>query len=73
MREFTNTREIVERIKDIISKEIDGFVYDYHVAKALNITPNSLRIALKRNKLPDLKQIAIFCYKKNVNINDLIF
>jgi len=69
---FVTTREAVERIKDIISKEIDGFVYDKHVAKKLGMTQAALACKIKRDSLP-LKEIALFCYKNSIDIKKIVF
>lgn len=72
MNEFVETREVIERIKDIVSGEIDGFIYDYQIADELSIPYSTLRINIMKNRLP-LKQIARFCYRRNLQINDIIF
>ena len=70
--EFTECREVVERIKDILSTEIEGFIFDRHVAEELDIPHITMRINIMKNRLP-LKQIALFCYKRNIILNELIF
>lgn len=72
MNEFIPTRETVERIKDIICNDVKGCVFDHHVADALNISYDKLRVAIYRNNTP-IKEIVGFCYRKNIIINDLIF
>jgi len=71
MSEFVDCREVVERIKDIVSKEQEGFVYDYQIADILKIGYSTLRFAISKNKLP-IREIARFCYHRNLIINDLI-
>lgn len=73
MKEFADTREIVERIKDIISNNVDGYVYDYMVADVLGVRYSALRFSISKNTIPDLKKIARFCYAKNITINSIIF
>jgi len=71
LNEFVETREVVERIKDIVSKEQEGFVYDYQIADILKMGYSTLRFAIAKNKLP-LKEIARFCYQRDLIINELI-
>lgn len=72
MSVFITTKETVERIKDIICKDIDGCVYDHHVADALGVEYSALRTAITRDKTP-VKEIAEFCYAKGLVVNDLLF
>jgi len=65
-------REIVERIKDIISNEIDGKVYDRHVADVLKISNSTLRIYKIKNIVP-LENIAYFCEKFNISFDWLVY
>lgn len=69
---FAETREVIERIKDIISSDVKGCVFDYHVADVLEMRYSTLRIAVSKNKMP-LAEIVIFCHKKDLLINDLLF
>lgn len=49
MNVFVSTRECVDRIKDIICEDIQGCIYDHHVADALNMDYGTLRIAICNN------------------------
>lgn len=71
-KEFVDTREATERLKDILSVEIGSTIFDWHIADELNIPYNSFRMSIMKNRLP-LKQIAIFCYKRDIQINTIIF
>ncbi|BCD59548.1 MULTISPECIES: S24 family peptidase [unclassified Nitratiruptor] len=65
--------EVIERIKDVLSKEIDGKrVYDKDVAAALGITPEHFSMLKKRKKLP-LPEILDFCAKRKISINWLLY
>ena len=64
-------REVVERIKDILLNEQSKEVSDSQVADTLKIACSTLKVAIARNKLP-IKQIVIFCYERNLKVNDLI-
>jgi len=64
--------EVVERIKDIISHEVEGRVFDRHVAEALGLSTNTVRIYKSVDYLP-LEQIAYFCAVRNVSLDWLIF
>lgn len=65
--------KIIEKIKDIISTEVGNRkVLNKDVANALGITPENLSILKKRNKIP-FKEIALFCAKRKISINWLLF
>jgi len=70
-QEFAEFREIVERIKDIVSNERDGFIYDYHIAQILNIKYRTFRQAIADDKIP-FQEVAIFCCKRGIVINHLV-
>ena len=72
MSVFISTKESVERIKDIISKDVEGCVYNHHVADALGVEYSALRTAIARDNTP-VKEIAEFCYVKGLVVNDLLF
>jgi len=69
---FIDTREIVERVKDYISKDIDGFVYDYHVADVLDMQYSTLRINIMKNN-PPVTKVVIFCHKNSLEIDHFLF
>jgi hypothetical protein len=64
--------EIVEIIKDTISHEVDGRVYDRHVADVLALSVNSVRMYKSIDYLP-LEQLAVFCANRNLSLDTLIF
>jgi len=70
-QEFVEFREIVERIKDIVSNERDGFIYDTHIAKILNIKYSTLKKQIDENRIP-FQEVAIFCCKRGIVINHLV-
>ncbi len=76
MREIKYRRnsfaEIVERIKDIISKDVKGFVKHKHVAEVLNLSPNTIRVYKVKNILPT-EHIYEFCIKYDVSFDWLVF
>jgi len=68
-----NFEKIIEKIKDILSNEIgERKVFNKDVAKALNLTPENLSVLKKRNKIP-YEEIALFCAKRKISINWLLF
>ena len=69
---FVSTREVVERIKDIISHEVRGFVLDKDVANMLKMSSSALGACISRDALP-LRQIVMFCYKREINIREILF
>ena len=53
--------EIIDKIKDILSNELDNKrVFDKDVAAALNLSKQSLSILKKKNSIP-YEEIAKFC------------
>ncbi len=72
MSVFISTKESVERIKDIISIDVNGCVYDHHVADVLGVEYSALRTAIARDKIP-VREVAEFCYCKGLVINELVF
>ena len=72
MSVFISTRESVERIKDIISVDVEGCVYNHHVADVLGMDYSALRTAISKDKIP-VEEIAVFCHKKDLIVNDLLF
>ncbi len=65
-------KEITERIKDIISGEVDGKVTDSNVAKVLGFTQTGFASRKLRNSLP-YEEIILFCVERNISINWLLF
>ena len=67
------SQEIIEKIKDILSKELGSKrVYDKDVAAALGISKESLSHFKKRKSVP-LEQIVYFCAKRKISINWILF
>lgn len=66
------TREIVEKIKDIISFNYKRRVYDGDVAKVLGMSSNKLAMRIMRDSIP-YKHICEFCVKRNISINDILY
>lgn len=64
--------EVVERVKDIISKEIDGRVLDIHAADAMELKINVLRVYKSINKMPASHVIA-FCEKRAISLDWMLF
>jgi len=62
----------MEDIKDIICWEIDGKVFDKHVAEALGITQMNYGTMKKRSRYP-YEQIAHFCHERGISMNWLLF
>lgn len=67
MSELCSTREMTERIKDVISKRVGNTkVFDWHVAVELEISAENLASMIKRDS-PPLEQILLFCNKNWVD------
>jgi len=59
--ELCDTKEMVERLKDVISKPLgEQKVYDKHVAWVLGVSQMNLATMKKRNA-PPLEEILLFC------------
>ena len=68
-----NYNEILEKIKDILSKELDDKkVFDKDIAQALNINYDSFRKQKARNSIP-YYEIMSFLAKRNISINWFFF
>ncbi len=66
-------KEILNRIKDILSDEIkDRKIFDKDVAEALNLNQVTLATMKSRNKMP-YKEILEFCALRKISINWLLF
>jgi len=65
--------EIIERVKDAISREYPGVkILDKNAAHALGIEPANLSVMKCRNKIP-YDELTMFCIRKNISANWLLF
>lgn len=70
--ELCTTKEIAEKIKDILSTKKKGkAVFDKDVAGVLRINATSFASMKKRNKIPN-KQISDFCNRCGLDPRDII-
>lgn len=68
-----NYNEILEKLKDILSKELDNKkVFDKDIAKALNINYDVFRKVKQYNRVP-YWEIMQFLAKRNISINWFFF
>lgn len=68
-----NYNEILEKLKDILSKELDNKkVFDKDIAQSLNINYDVFRKAKQYNRVPYL-EIMQFLAKRNISINWFFF
>lgn len=68
-----NIFEVLNKIKDILSKEVgERKVFDKDVAEALSINQITLATMKSRDKIP-YKEILEFCAKRKISINWLLF
>lgn len=66
-------QDIVERIKDVISKDFPkDKVLDKNVAHELGISPGALAVQKTRDLVP-YDELTMFCIKRKVNLNWLFF
>ena len=72
-REFVECREVMDRVRIILGKKIDGIVRDWHIADELDIPYSTYRTSvIFKNRIP-FKQLARFSYKNNINLTELIY
>jgi len=64
--------EITEQLKDILSLELNGKVYDKDVAAELGVSQMAYATQKKRNKLCFI-ELSIFCAKRRISLNWLLF
>jgi hypothetical protein len=63
---------MVERMKDVISLEVGGKVYDKNVAFALGIEPAVMANMKCRGRIP-YDAVTGFCIEKRVSVNWILF
>lgn len=68
MKVLRDMEDIIEIIKDVLSKEINGKVFDKHVAEVLNINALNLATMKKRGKIP-FENIVEFTSEYNLDLN----
>ncbi|GHV01054.1 transcriptional regulator [Campylobacterota bacterium] len=64
--------EVLNRIRDVISHEVNGRVRDQDVAQALGLKAGNLATLKSRDRLP-IDEIALFCAKRRISINWMLF
>ncbi len=68
-----NINEVIEKIKDIIAKKVEGRkVFDKDVARELRITPNTFATMKNRGKIP-YEEVIAFCVKNKISVNWLLY
>lgn len=72
MDQFVTVEEMIERIKDIASKNYEGRVFDMDVAALLRMGYQALASAKKRNA-PPIKKILFFCQRTGVDPMKILF
>ena len=64
--------EIIEKLRDILSTEKDGKIFDKDIATALNITSVNFATMKKRDSVP-FSNILDFCALKKISINWMLY
>ena len=72
MEQKVNFEEVMERVGDIVEKEIGTRPYDKDIAKALGIAPAQYSNNKKRKNIP-FEKISEYCAKKRVSINWVLY
>jgi len=75
MNELCDTKEIVEKLKDIISRQPSfkgSKVFNKNVADLLGITEMNFATMRRRNKIP-FKEIMLLCDRCGLDPRELIF
>lgn len=71
MREQRTVADIFELLKDDLSKEIEGNVYDYHLSDALGTSYNYIAISKKRNTV-NYQLLLDYCIKRDLDLNYIL-
>lgn len=72
MDAFVSTREMVERIKDELSRHLkDNEPKDWHVAGVLRISDANLASRIYRDS-PPITEILLFCSRCGLNPLDIV-
>jgi DNA-binding Xre family transcriptional regulator len=64
--------EIIKRLKSVLSNNNTQKIYDKDIAAALGLEAQYFTVMKKRKKIP-FREIAIFCNKKEISINWILF
>ena len=65
--------DIIPRIEKIITVNTENRrIYNKEVAQALELTPEYFAVIKKRGKIP-YEAIAVFCRKREISINWILF
>ena len=65
--------DIIPRIEKIIAVNTENRrIYNKEVAQALELTPEYFAVIKKRGKIP-YEAIAVFCRKREISINWILF
>ena len=67
-----DTNDMFEKIKDVLSNEIEGIVKDLHVAEELLLTPNNICLRRKRNSIP-FEEVLDFCKRREINPLEMFY
>jgi hypothetical protein len=70
--ELLSTREVVERIKDILAPYIERSVNNIDVSDVLRITNYKLANKIKNNS-QILSEVSQFCERTGLNVNNIFF
>lgn len=72
---MNNFKEIIEEIKNIISKDENNTgkkIYNKQVAEALSISETNFGTMVRRDKIP-YHEILDFCAKRRISVNYLLY
>lgn len=64
--------DVLDRLKDVLSCEKGGIIFDKDVAKALEINQFNFATMKARSTIP-LQEITTFCVKRKISINWILF
>ena len=68
---FRDMDDVVERMKDVLSHQVEGYVYDKDVAAELKMDRSALYCLKKKNDVPYLA-VFKFCQKHNVSVASML-
>ena len=74
---YKDFNDIIEQVKDVICSDIEGKIFDWHVADELNMTYDSLRTFKAKNKIihdvPIVEsKVVDFCFRKEINVYEFL-
>ena len=68
MKEVRDVSDIIDILKDDLSNDIDGLVFDYHLAEALGTSNTYIPTSRCRNTI-NYQMIIEYCIERGLDLN----